>query len=205
MSGLGRATGDAGLRDDARFAQLYEHHHRAIHNYCRRRVANQLVDDAVADTFLTAWRKIADLPGDDQVLPWLYKVAYRVVGHQWRSTARRRRLEDKLRSIAHRPVADADAVLVDRDERRLVLEAAGHLGTTDAEVLRLVAWEQLPIADIAEVLDIAPNAVKQRIHRAKQRLGREYRLLDAQQCSTPDAPNAPNAPKAPDAPKGGAQ
>ena len=40
--------------------------------------------------------------------------------------------------------------------------------------------EQLPIADIAGVLGIAPNAVKQRLHRAKQHLGREYRKLESE-------------------------
>jgi RNA polymerase sigma-70 factor (ECF subfamily) len=128
------------------------------------------------------------VPAGDEARLWLYRVAYRVIGHQWRSTSRRRRLDDKLRSVSPRPSADADEALVRQDEHRLVLEAATHLGENDAEVLRLLAWEQLPIADIAAVLDIAPNAVKQRIHRAKRNLAREYRRLDDRQYATPDAP-----------------
>jgi hypothetical protein len=38
------------------------------------------------------------------------------------------------------------------------------------------------------VLDIAPNAVAQRLHRARRNLGREYRRLQAQPISTPQAP-----------------
>lgn len=188
MSELGGSAGGVRLRDDARFARVYELHHRPIRDYCRRRLASHLVDDAVAETFLTAWRKIDDLPADDEALLWLYRVAYRVIGHQWRSTNRRRRLDDKLRSISPRPSADTDERLVRDDEHRLVLEAATHLGEKDAEVLRLVAWEQLSNAEIAAVLDIAPNAVKQRIHRAKRNLAREYRRLDDRQSATPDAP-----------------
>jgi DNA-directed RNA polymerase specialized sigma24 family protein len=55
-------------------------------------------------------------------------------------------------------------------------------------MLRLVAWEQLSIDDIAVVLEIAPNAVKQRLHRARRNLAREYRRLQSRQTSTPDAP-----------------
>jgi DNA-directed RNA polymerase specialized sigma24 family protein len=98
----------------------------------------------------------------------------------------------------------ADETVVEADQRRLVLDAAARLSEKDADVLRLAAWEQLSTADIAAVLGIAPNAVKQRLHRAKQHLGREYRKLESgTHKSTPEAPKAPDAPKAPEAPKGG--
>jgi RNA polymerase sigma-70 factor (ECF subfamily) len=142
----------------------------------------------VAETFLTAWRRLEDVPAGDEALIWLYGVAYRVIGHQWRSTARRRRLEDRLRSVVRRPASAADESVIDGDEYRLVLDAAARLGDTDAEVLRLVAWEQLSVADTAAVLEIAPNAVKQRLHRARRNLAREYRRLESRQTSTPAAP-----------------
>ena len=120
-------------------------------------------------------------------LVWLYGVAYRVVGHQWRSALRRRRLEVRLLSIGRRDAAAADEAVLDEEESRLVLAAAARLGDTDAEVLRLSAWEQLGIADIAAVLNIDPNAVKQRLHRARRNLGREYRRLQPRPLSTPAA------------------
>ena len=102
MSELGGSAGGVDLHDDARFARVYELHHRSIRDYCRRRLTSHLVDDAVAETFLTAWRKIDEVPADDAALLWLYRVADRVIGHQWRSTNRRRRLHDELRSISPR-------------------------------------------------------------------------------------------------------
>jgi RNA polymerase sigma-70 factor (ECF subfamily) len=173
--------------DDALFTLLYRRHYRPIRDFCRRRVASDLVDDAVAETFLTAWRRLEDVPAGDEALLWLYRVAYRVIGHQWRSTARRRGLEDRLRSVVSRPASAADESVIDGDDGLLVLDAAACLGDTDAEVLRLLAWEQLAVADIAAVLEIAPNAVKQRLHRARRNLAREYRRLESRQRSTPDA------------------
>lgn len=188
------STGTAGAWVDrspreARFADLYRRHHRPIRDFCRRRVHLDLVDDAVAETFLTAWRRIEDVPPGDAALVWLYRVAYRVVGHQWRSTARRRRLEARLSSVVRRPAPAADEAALDADQEVRVLEAAARLSAADAEVLRLAAWEQLPIADIAGVLDLTPNAVKQRLHRARQKLGREYRRLEARRPSPPDPPH----------------
>jgi RNA polymerase sigma-70 factor (ECF subfamily) len=78
--------------------------------------------------------------------------------------------------------------VLDRDACRLVLDAIARLGRTDVEVLLLVAWEHLSIAEIAVVLNIAPNAVTQRLHRARRNLGREYRRLQADPIASPKAP-----------------
>jgi RNA polymerase sigma-70 factor, ECF subfamily len=166
--------------DDAVFAQLYRRFHRPVRDFCRRRVASDLVDDAVAETFLTAWRRLNDVPAGAEALVWLYGVAYRVIGHQRRSTARRRRLENRLRSVVSRPASAADESIINGAEYRLVLTAAARLGDSDAEVLRLTAWERLSVAEVAAVLGIDPNAAKQRLHRARRNLGREYRRLQSQ-------------------------
>ena len=172
--------------DDAAFAELYRRCHRPVREFCRRRVGSDLVDDAVAETFLTAWRRLNDVPTGSEALVWLYGVAYRVIGHQRRSMARRRRLDDRLRSVTPRTASAADESVTDADEYRLVLDAAARLGDTDAEVLRMVAWERLSVAEVAVVLGIDPNAVKQRLHRARRNLGREYRRLQSR-LSTPVA------------------
>lgn len=176
-----------GAAAEIRFARLYDLHERPIRDFCRRRLAAHLVDDAVAETFLTAWRSLEDVPNDDTALLWLYRVAYRVVGHQWRSLNRRRRLDERLRSLATNSQCGPDEAAIERDDHRLVLRAAASLGRTDGEVLRLAVWEQLSNADIANLLDIEPNAVKQRLHRARRNLAAEFRRLDTRSHSTPDA------------------
>lgn len=176
-------------REEARFGQLYDRHYAAIRDFCRRRVERDAVDDVVAETFLTAWRRIGEVPTGDLGKLWLYGVAYRMIGNQWRGAARRRRLHDRLRVVDGGAAAVVDDTVVIADQRRLVLEAAARLNERDAEVLRLAAWEQLSTSDIAQVLGIAPNAVKQRLHRAKQHLGREFRALEARTSTT--SPVAP--------------
>jgi len=189
MNERAEATWIARSREETLFASLYHRHYRAIRDFCRRRVPRDVVDDVVAETFLTAWRRIDDVPRGDQGLLWLYGVAYRVIGNHWRSAARRRRLEDRLRVIDGGAASASDDAVVAADQRRLVRDAAARLNEKDADVLRLAAWEQLSTADIAAVLGIAPNAVKQRLHRAKQHLGREYRKLESgTHKSTPEAP-----------------
>jgi RNA polymerase sigma-70 factor (ECF subfamily) len=177
--------------DGAVFDELYRRYHRSVRDFCRRRTTSDQVDDAVAETFITAWRRLNDVPTGADALLWLYGVAGRVISHQRRSTARHRRLEGRLRSVVLGPASAADESIINSCEHRLVLNAAARLGHSDAEVLRLTAWERLTVAQVAVVLGIDPNAVKQRLHRARRNLGREYRRLLSQR-STPVAPKGCN-------------
>jgi RNA polymerase sigma-70 factor (ECF subfamily) len=152
-------------------------------------LVSDVVDDVVAEVFLTAWRRLETVPTGEAALIWLYRVAYREVGHQWRSTARRQRLQARLSSLVPRPARAVEESVIDKFEDRLVLAALAHLDGNDAEVLRLAAWEQLGPADIAAVLEITPNAANQRLHRAKRNLLREYRRLEARQTSTANPPD----------------
>ncbi len=163
--------------DEARFTDIYRRFGQPIHAYCARRTADSQVADAVADTFLVAWRRIDQVPDGDAALPWLYGVAYRVISHQWRHRARSRRLKDRLRSLAQVDEMAPDVLLVRSEEHRVVLAASARLRPIDQEILRLTLWEELSHADVALVLGIEVTAVKQRAYRARQNLADEYRKL----------------------------
>ena len=174
--------------DDLRFAQLYERYYRPIRDFCARRVPRDAVDDAVADTFLTVWRCLAEVPAGEAALVWVYGVAHRVIGHQRRSLARRDRLRERLRTVEFRPAAAADDAVIDGVASRRILAALARLGHTDADVLRLVTWEELPVATAAAVLGIEPDTARQRLHRARRNLAREYDRLQSRPTSIPAAP-----------------
>ena len=163
--------------DEARFAEIYRRHARSIQAYCARRTAASQVSDAVADTFLVAWRRIDQVPIGAATLPWLYGVAYKVLSHQWRHRARNRRLVERLHSLAQVEEMAPDILLVRSEEHRVVLAASARLKPVDQEILRLTLWEELSHADVAVVLGIEPTAVKQRAYRARRNLADEYRKL----------------------------
>jgi len=178
VDALGDEAGDAD-----RFERLYRRHLRAVSVYCARRVDSDRAQDAVAEIFVVMWRRLDDVPDGDAGLLWLYRVAGRVVGHDWRGARRRRRLVDRLGSRRASLPETPEEAAIEGDERWRVVEAAARLGGNDAEILRLFAWERLDASQIAAVLEISPNAVHQRLHRAKQRLVREFDLLDAETAS----------------------
>lgn len=169
----------------ARLVELYETYELPIRAYCLRRIGRADVDDLVADVFAVAWQKIDAVP--DAALPWLYAVAYRLVSRHWRTSGDRDRLNDRQQLAPVATSEGVDATVVDREEQRLAVCAAAALPPLDREILRLTLWEELTPTEAALVLDITPNAAKQRAHRARRHLVREYRKLIEAAPATPIA------------------
>lgn len=178
------------MNDAAAFRTLFTDTYPKMVAYARRRCFDEAgADDAVAEVYATAWRRWADRePGRDP-LPWLYGIAGNVLRNQWRADGRRLRLVERLEAQPATSVpgpADADA------EADAIRTALAGLTFDDQEVLRLVAWEGLSHAEVAEVLGCSPNAVGIRVHRARQRL---EALLDRDPEATEDTPSRGGDPR----------
>jgi RNA polymerase sigma-70 factor (ECF subfamily) len=137
-----------------------------------RRASPTDAEDACAETFLVAWRRIGEIPSPPNTRLWLYGTARRVLANQWRSMARRSNLDRKLAALGMSTVPDPALLIVQGAEDRVVVEAVRRLGPKDREIVMLDAWEELPRADIAVAMGMTRAAVDQRIHRAYQRLAR---------------------------------
>ena len=152
---------------------LFEAHAPSVLAYALRRTTDDAdAEDVTAETFVIAWRRREQVP-DSAALPWLYAVARRLLANQRRGHDRRLRLLARL----------ADQFPSTRSvpsQSEVVLAALGQLQPDDQELLRLVAWEELTRAEIARVLDITPNAVRIRLHRARMRLRHEMERAKGQ-------------------------
>lgn len=171
--------------DEARFAALYERHRSAVWLYCRRRVRADAADDAMADVFLAAWRRIDTAPEVADALPWLYRIAWLTVSNHWRSLARTRRLQARVDAVGTVPGASVADQVVARHEIKAVVVLLERLKPPDAEILRLSAWEHLDTCQLAEALDISPDAAKQRLARARRRLTDLYNKNELSESNPP--------------------
>jgi RNA polymerase sigma factor (sigma-70 family) len=157
-----------------RFEALFAAHHAAVRSYVVRRAGGGIgVDDAVADTFLVAWRRLDEVP--EPARPWLLGVARRVLADQRRGLRRRRSLADRLAlassaRIAWEPPAGVSAELVGA-----LRELSGH----EREALMLVAWDGLTPAEAAVAAGCSATAFRVRLHRARRRVAAQLGIEPA--------------------------
>jgi RNA polymerase sigma-70 factor (ECF subfamily) len=158
-----------------RFEQVFDENLRAVYRYVLRRAGALDVDDAVAEVFLVAWRRIDDVPADAK--PWLLGVARRVLANQRRAAIRRA-------SLAERTRAEAAHASVDASDAPPILRALRRVSSRDREVLMLIAWDGVTVEEAAAVLGCSRGAAKVRFHRAKRRLARALAELARDETSS---------------------
>jgi len=158
------------------FEHVYNDCYAAVHRYAARRVAPEAVQDVVSDTFLTAWRRYAELRGEP--LPWLLGIARRTAANHRRGGTRRNALQERLSNErpANAGSGFADSRFADSDPQ--VAAALATLAERDREALMLVAWDGLEHRVAASVMGCSTGAFTVRVHRARRKL--ERALADAQ-------------------------
>jgi len=156
---------EAHIERTRRFDALFRAYSSDIVAYCGwRSEASSDADDAVAEVFLTAWRRLDDLPDGNAARVWLYATARRVIANQRRSRRRRLALRDRL---AHEATDAAVQMFPTRSDDRSVHETLRRLRPRDREVLLLAEWESLTPTEIATVLGCRVETARGRLHRAR--------------------------------------
>ena len=163
------STSERQRRFDALFASCGSD----IVAYCAWRSGSTSdAQDAAADVFLTAWRRLDEVPEGDAARVWLYATARRVLANQRRSSRRREALHERLAAEeASRPAEQQSP------EEALVHEALQLLPPVDREVLLLAEWEGLSPPQIAAVLGCRRVTARGRLHRARRRFRAAFEEL----------------------------
>jgi RNA polymerase sigma factor (sigma-70 family) len=164
-----------------RFERLFRDSYPLVRAYALRRAAPEVAQDVVADTFLVAWRRLEDVPGD--ALPWLYATARRVLANHRRSAARGAALEQRLGGAAGvgGAATDLGESVADAELIRLAL---ARLSDRSREALMLVAWEGLDGTRAADAAACSKAAFAVRLHRARARLAAELAALETSTAPT---------------------
>jgi RNA polymerase sigma-70 factor (ECF subfamily) len=158
-----------------RFDALFTAYSPDIVAYCGWRAGSASdAQDAVAEVFLIAWRRLDEVPEGDAARVWLYATARRVIANQRRSSRRRVALHERLAVEAESAPQERHAP---GQEETLVREALRSLGPRDREVLLLAEWEGLSPGQIATVLGCPAVTARGRLHRARRRFRTAFEEL----------------------------
>ena len=147
------------------FEELYRATYPRVLAYARSMASHADADDAVAETYMIAWRRQRDIPRSAE-LGWLIGVTRRVLANSRRSRRRAGALHALLDLQPRAPGPDP----ADRVEDGELRDALLALSPLDREAVVLTAWFDLSSADVAQALGITPAAFRMRAARARRRL-----------------------------------
>jgi RNA polymerase sigma-70 factor (ECF subfamily) len=164
------------------FETLVRKHGGRMLQVARRILAGgEDAQDVVQESFLAAFRAIGEFGGGARLSTWLHRITVNTALMRIRS--RKRRPEEAIDDLLPRFDADGHRVdvgaawdapgeeLLRRRETRLrVRQAIARLPESYRTVLMLRDIEDLDTEETAEALGISTNAVKIRLHRARQAL-----------------------------------
>jgi RNA polymerase sigma factor (sigma-70 family) len=163
--------------DEDAFRELFMRHSTAVYNFCFRRTASwSVAEDATQATFATLWRRAVRSEVEalklDSARPALLRMARNECSNANRSRDRHLTLVDRVRT-EQRPPADNTASWVEAESTMAVIrQALAALPANQRDVVELVAWSGLSLADAAAALKISVGTVKSRLSRARARLAR---------------------------------
>ncbi|HEX4422211.1 MAG TPA: RNA polymerase sigma factor [Kofleriaceae bacterium] len=163
-----------GLRrgDAAAFDRVFAGYRRRLYGYLVRMTRRRdVAEDLLQETFLRLARHATALAADTRLGPWLFTVAHRLVVSWSRAQAVRDQLAGDL---PHREPADPERspleALADSQAQLALERAFAALAPAYREVALLVGVEGMQPAEVAEILGHKPDAIRQRLARARAQL-----------------------------------
>lgn len=169
-------------RDDAAFEDLLRVHGGPLLRVARRfLISEEDARDAVQDAFVAAFRSISTFEATARLSTWLQRITINECLMRLRT--RRRHPEEDLEQYLPRFKDDghqaapatmwsesADTIIEKSELCDLVRRAIQQLPDTYRMVVLLRDIEEISNEEVAQMLGITPNAVKIRLHRARQAL-----------------------------------
>ena len=155
--------------DSTAFVQLYRSHYDAVFRYCVHRLFERAkAEDVTSEVFLKVLENIHGFKGNEkQFRCWLYRIATNTVNNHFRKTVRRNRLLKFAHE--HSNSQDADRV-VPIEKLALLREAVFTLRPQYQTIITLRFFENMKLAEIAEVLGFSSGTVRSQLTRALAKL-----------------------------------
>jgi RNA polymerase sigma-70 factor (ECF subfamily) len=166
------------------FRALVEEHSPMVFRLAFRMTGNVSdAEDVVQETFLKAHRSLGGFDERARFGTWVYRIAVNaaidLIRRRGRVTVARPSGEDDPPVVETLASTDPqpDRVAMSGQIQRDVAAALAQLSERERAAFVLRHLEGMPIERISEVLKIGPNAVKQTVFRAVQKLRRELAPL----------------------------
>lgn len=150
-------------------AELLRRYFPPLYRFFRNKVQHG-VDDLVQQTMMACTRAVGRYRGDASFRTFLFGVAHRELLMFLRKHARKQAPLDPLEMSVADIMRSPSEVAAARSEQELVAMAMRSIPVDLQVTLELYYWEELKVAEIAEITSVAPGTVKSRLARGRSLL-----------------------------------
>jgi RNA polymerase sigma-70 factor, ECF subfamily len=163
-----RASGDLEA-----FAELYRRYACVVFRFIQSKTRNEkTTEDLTAQVFFKALRSANTFNGTGTYESWIFRIARNCLA-TWHRTRPRDLVLDELPEPVDPGPTPAGAAL-ESEARGAVWKAVAGLPIKQREAVVLRYVQDCSIEEIADRTDRSPGAVRVLLHRARQRLRRDY-------------------------------
>jgi len=159
------------------FVEVTQRHAGAVWGYLVRRAGREAAGDLLGDVWTEAFasRGRYDRSYPDAG-PWLFGVAANILRRHWRRATHQPNCVpcDPTPEPSVDPWDGIDDLL---DGASLLRAALSRLRRSERDVLCLVVWEQLSVAEAARSLGVPPGTARRHLHDARVRLRGDPAIL----------------------------
>src|SRR5215208_3587669 len=158
------------------FATLYDRHSRSAFSLAYRMMGErQAAEDLAQDAFIKVWRNAASYRAErGSVRTWILSIVHNRGIDQLRSTASRRRTQEKIEALAPRSQpSEAFSEIWRKSRRDQVREALKTLPPEQLKILELACFSGYTHVEISELLSLPLGTVKGRMRLGLKKI-RDY-------------------------------
>jgi RNA polymerase sigma-70 factor (ECF subfamily) len=161
-------------RDARAFGELFDRHSTAVYRFAYSLTHDTTeAQELVQETFVTAWKKLADIRlVGDSMLPWLIVTTRLHAQNLQRRNQRTETLPLEEHILDHRAESLNDEHLAHREELEWVFAAVRQLGETDRRIVELCLYEGRSYKEAALQLGLTVPRLTKRVERTRQKLRR---------------------------------
>jgi RNA polymerase sigma factor (sigma-70 family) len=131
-------------------------------------------EEAAQDAFIKAFHHLKGFNRQSKFSTWLYSIAFNT------AISYKRKHRQQFQSIENAVIEyspDAEGALEKTDRKKFLNLAMGKLNEADRTALTLFYLQEFSLEEIAEIMSMQANTIKVRIHRARQRVADELKII----------------------------
>lgn len=158
--------------EDKAMEDFYRVFSQAIHAFVFRRLGNAYeAEDVVIETMYEVWRSAGAFIGRSAPRTWVFGIArHKLIDKlRARNTTQFESLDDDAEHIASGEPSAFD-LMAQQQTREQILACMDDLPDEQRECLHLMFYEDLSIAEIAQIQQCPENTIKTRLFHARRKL-----------------------------------